>query len=106
MKFTAAVTLGDKKNEELKALAKADYKLDKVDEISTTMKNRIIALRNTIESGIGQDSYRGTKLWLLNGLTTFFSNEKKYKTNEDKFESLTDGTDLRKLDNAYRMLVA
>ena len=106
MKFTAAVTLGDKKNEELKALAKADYKLDKVDEISTTMKNRIIALRNTIESGIGQDSYRGTKLWLLNGLTTFFSNEKKYKTNEDKFESLTDGTDLRKLDNAYRMLAA
>lgn len=70
------------------------------------MKNRIIALRNTIESGIGQDSYRGTKLWLLNGLTTFFSNEKKYKTNEDKFESLTDGTDLRKLDNAYRMLAA
>ena len=106
MHFAAAITLGQNKTAEMNALAKADYRLDKVDEISNTMKNRIVTLRNTIENGIGQDMYRGTKLWLLNGLTTFFSNEKKYKSEEDKFNSISDRTDLKKLDFAYKLLAA
>lgn len=106
MRFASAVMLGDKKSKEMAALEKANFKLDNVDEISTTIKNRINGLRGTIESGIGQDLYRGTKLWLLNGLTTFFSNEKKYKSDEDKFNSITEGTDAKKLDYAFNLLAA
>lgn len=106
MRFASAVMLGDKKSKEMAALEKANFKLDNVEEISTTIKNRINGLRGTIESGIGQDLYRGTKLWLLNGLTTFFSNEKKYKSDEDKFNSITEGTDAKKLDYAFNLLAA
>ena len=106
MRFASAVMLGDKKSKEMAALEKANFKLDNVEEISTTIKNRINGLRGTIESGIGQDLYRGTKLWMLNGLTTFFSNEKKYKSEEDKFNSITEGTDAKKLDYAFNLLAA
>lgn len=106
MRFASAVVLGENRKKELAQIEKADFKLDSVDELSRVMKNRIYGLRNTIENGIGQDMYRGTKLWLLNGLTTYFSNEKNYRTAEDKFDSITDGTDARKVNYAYSLLVA
>lgn len=89
---------------QMKLLAQADYKLDKVDEITTRAKNSINALINTIDKGIGQDEYRGTKLWLFNGLTTFFSNEKKFKTTEDKFNSIIDGDSYRKVQKGFDLL--
>lgn len=106
MRFASAVTLGESRKSELARLEKAAFKIDTVDELSRVTKNRIYALRDTIENGIGQDLYRGTKLWLLNGLTTYFSNEKRYKTAEDKFDSITDGTDARKVNYAYSLLAA
>lgn len=106
MRFASNIILGDAKHEEKKELEQADFKLDSAKLISNTIKNRITTLRDTIESGIGQDMYRGSKLWLLNGLTTFFSNEKKYKSNEDKYNSIIEGTDANKLNMAYKLLVA
>lgn len=106
MRFASNIILGDNKHEEKKELEQANYNLDSAKLISNTIKNRINILRDTIESGIGQDMYRGSKLWLLNGLTTFFSNEKKYKSNEDKYNSIVEGTDANKLNNAYKLLAA
>lgn len=106
MRFASNIILGDNKHEEKKELEQANYNLDSAKLISNTIKNRINILRDTIESGIGQDLYRGSKLWLLNGLTTFFSNEKKYKSNEDKYNSIIEGTDANKLNNAYKLLAA
>jgi phage/plasmid-like protein (TIGR03299 family) len=106
MRFASNIILGDNKHEEKKELEQANYNLDSAKLISNTIKNRINILRDTIESGIGQDMYRGSKLWLLNGLTTFFSNEKKYKSNEDKYNSIIEGTDANKLNNAYKLLAA
>lgn len=106
MAFAAAVALGENKKAEMKLLKEADYNIEAVDEISRTIKNRVNALRDTIENGVGQEFYRGSKLWLINGLTTFFSNEKKYKTAEDKFSSLMEGTDLKKLNYGYQLLAA
>ena len=106
MHFAASVVLGEKRKDMLMDLQKANYNLDRVDTITNTLKKRIVGLRTVIDDGIGQDMYRGTKLWLLNGLTTYFSNEKKYKSSEDKFNSIMEGTDLKKLDEAMTLLSA
>lgn len=103
--FASSVVLGDKRQNVLQDIKKADYNLERVDTISNTIKKRIVGLKTVIEDGIGQDMYRGTKLWLLNGLTTYFSNEKKYKSSEDKFDSIMEGTDLKKLDDAMLYLL-
>lgn len=105
VKFATNICLGNKKAE-LRLLADNDYKYQQVDEISTTMKNRITSMVDSIEGGIGQNQYRGTKLWLINGLTTFFSNEKKYKTGQDKMKSLIEGTAYDKLNEAAKILAA
>lgn len=83
---------------------KADRNLDKVDEISTRAKNQIEKLQNAIDFGVGQEMYRGTKLWLLNGLTTMLHNDTVYKSDEDEFISLTEGDGLKKLEKAYAAL--
>lgn len=90
-----------------KLLQLANYNLDAVDEISTRTKNNIRALEESIEMGVGQDNFRGTKLWLYNGLTTFLNNTKQFKTAEDKFDSLIFGGDgAKKVQKAYDILAA
>ena len=84
----------------------ADRNMDKVDEIPTRMKNNINALMSAIESGVGQDTHRGTKLWLLNGLTTYLHNERKWSSAEDEYKSLMEGDGLKKVQKAYDMLTA
>lgn len=91
---------------QMKLLKQANFMLDNVEEISTRSKNQITALRNTIESGIGQDMYRGTKLWLFNGLTSFISNERKFKTTEDKLDSILGGDAYKKVQKGFDILAA
>ena len=85
---------------------KADYNLDKVEEISTRTKNQILALRDATDFGIGQDQNRGTKVWLLNGLTTMLHNERNWKSGEDEFNSLMFGDGQKKVQKAYDLLMA
>lgn len=90
-----------------KLLQLNNWKMDNVEEVSTRTKNNIIALRNSIESGVGQDKFRGTKLWLYNGLTTFLNNTKQFKSAEDKFNSLVFGGDgNKKVQKAFDILAA
>jgi phage/plasmid-like protein (TIGR03299 family) len=77
-----------------------------VEEISTRKRNQITDLMNAIENGIGQHEHRGTKLWLLNGLTTFYGNNKKWTTAEDKYNSILDGDVARKVQKGYDFLLA
>ena len=81
-------------------------KLDSVDEISTRAKNQIEKLQQSIDFGIGQDMYRGSKLWLLNGVTTLLHNDTVYKSEEDEFTSLMVGNGYKKLELANRLLEA
>ncbi|MBP5455615.1 MAG: DUF945 domain-containing protein [Paludibacteraceae bacterium] len=85
---------------------KADYNADKVEEISTKSKNIMANMTDAIENGVGQDMYRGTKLWLMNGVTTYFQNTKSWKDEEDKFNSLMFGNTKRKVDEAFTILAA
>lgn len=83
---------------EMKEIRSKNYDVLKVDDeiLSTRKKNQIISLQNAIESGIGQDSNRGTGLWLFNGFTTWAQNEKKYSSTTAKFDSIMDGDISRK----------
>lgn len=55
----------------------------------------------SIESGVGQDMYRGSKLWLLNGLTTLLHNDTVYKSDEEEFKSILEGDGFKKLNKVY-----
>lgn len=101
--FVAKVCLDGKKFD---LYIKADRNVQAVDEISTRAKNQMESLRASIDNGIGQDMYRGTKLWLINGLTTMYQNDKEYKTPEDKMNSIMGGTANKKVQDAYDYLMA
>ncbi|MBP5722482.1 MAG: DUF932 domain-containing protein [Bacteroidales bacterium] len=83
---------------EMKEIRQNKYDVSKVDDeiLSTRKKNQIISLQDAIESGIGQNSNRGTGLWLFNGFTTWAQNSKKYQNATAKLDSIMDGDVSRK----------
>lgn len=91
---------------QMRLLEMANWNFDKVDEISTRKKNLITALADAIDNGIGQNLYRGTKLWLLNGWTTFLHNTKEYKSPEAEFTSVYEGSGKNGTQAAYDLLIA
>ena len=99
--FTAQMYLSPA---QMTLLKQANGEMDKVEEISTRAKNQINALRDAIANGVGQDQNRSTKLWLLNGVTTFLHNERTYKSAEDEFRSMIEGDALKKTQRAYDLL--
>lgn len=101
--FSAKMFLNDS---QFGLYAKAGYDFEKVEEIGTRTKNQINALRDSIENGVGQEFNRGTKVWLLNGLTTMLHNERNWKSGEDEFKSLMFGDGSKKVQKAYEMLMA
>jgi phage/plasmid-like protein (TIGR03299 family) len=90
--------------DQLKELAQNDFNFNRVDKISPISMNRIESMMNTIESGVGQDKWRGTGLWVINGFTSFYQNNKKYKTNESKFDSIMNGDAFKKVQKAYELV--
>ena len=77
------------------------------EDISTHGKNVFTKVKDTIESGVGQGlGERGTAMWVLNGITSYFQNEAKYKDEESKFKSLQDGYAAGKVQQAYELLVS
>jgi hypothetical protein len=94
--FATYVMSGNKGMENIKLLNSNNRDIWGIDEISTRTKNQIVALRDTIESGVGQSQFRGTKLWLYNGLTSYMNNTRTYKSEEDKMDSILLGGDANK----------
>ena len=92
---------------QMKLLKMANMNIDSVEEISTRAKNQIQDLRDTIENGVGQEYWRGTKLWVYNGFTSFYNNNKTYKNGaEERFNSLIDGDAYKKCQKAFDLLIA
>lgn len=83
-----------------------NFSLEGIDEISTRTKNQISQFKDALDFGIGQENYRGTKLWMLNGMTTLLQNEKKWRSEEDKFESIMGGDAAKKTQKMYDLLIA
>ena len=72
------------------------------DDISTRSKNIITNVTETLHTGVGQEyGEKGTALWLVNGLTTYYQNVQNFKDEESKFQSILDGSVQGKLQNLY-----
>ena len=100
--FATYVMSGANAKENMRLVKSNNMNVLGVDEISTRTKNNIISLRDAIESGVGQSQFRGTKLWLYNGLTSYMNNTRTYKSEEDKMDSIILGGDsAKKVQSGY-----
>lgn len=105
--FATYVMSGANAKENMRLVKSNNMNILGVDEISTRTKNNIISLRDAIESGVGQSQFRGTKLWLYNGLTSYMNNTRTYKSEEDKMDSIILGGDsAKKVQSGYDYLMA
>lgn len=76
-------------------------------DISTVGRNLVDKVKDTLEVGVGQEyGVRGTGMWFLNGLTTFYQNEAKFKSEEHKFDSIMQGTVAKKVQSAYNLVLS
>ena len=73
--------------------------------ISTRKHNQIDAMRNYVEKGPGQETHRGTMLWLYNGITSYINNGITYKDELNKFDSITQGNSFKLGQTAFNKLV-
>ena len=77
------------------------------EDIKTRGRNIFIGIKNAMHSGIGQDILeRGTALWAINGLTTYYQNVANYRNQEVMFDSQMDGNVYKKVQKAYDLLTA
>ena len=105
--FATYVMSGANAKENMRLIKSNNMNVLGVSEISTRTKNQIISLRDAIESGVGQSQFRGTKLWLYNGLTSYLGNDRTYKSEEDKMDSIMLGGDSnKKVQMGYDYLMA
>lgn len=75
-------------------------------EISGKAINKLTKIRETIEGGIGQElGIKGSGLWLINGITTYFQNVANYKNEETKFDSIQNGNAAKTMQKAYNLIV-
>ena len=64
--------------------------------------NRVNKMRDIVESGIGQDSDdKGSAMWLINGITSYYQNYANYKSEETKFDNIQSGSVSRRFKGAY-----
>lgn len=71
------------------------------DIVSTRLKNKVVSILDTIQSGVGQNLHRGSALWLYNGVNCYVNNVIDYKSEEDRFEALTKKTSAKLNQKAY-----
>ena len=70
--------------------------------IKTRGRNLFLGVRECLESGVGQEGQeKGTAMWLMNGLTSYFQNEATERSTEIKFDSILDGNIYNKVQGAY-----
>lgn len=74
--------------------------------ISTRSKNVFYGVKNALECGIGQDiQEKGTGLWAINGITTYYQNNANFKNEEAKMDSITEGAIYNKVNKAYDLIL-
>ncbi len=76
-------------------------------DVNQASINRLHKMREIVESGVGQDKgVKGSGLWFINGITTYFQNEARYKNDETMFDSIQNGKAARTMQKAYNMILA
>ena len=75
--------------------------------IKTRGRNLFLGVKECLENGIGQEGQeRGTAMWLMNGLTSFYQNVATERSQEIKFDSIMDGNIYKKVQKAYDLCLA
>lgn len=78
------------------------------DGISKQAQSLFTSVMDNVHSGVGQDvDYKGTGMWLLNGITTYNQNAKDYKRGGDlrKFDGLMDGEENKQMQFAHDLIL-
>ena len=77
------------------------------DAIKTRGRNLFLGMKECLETGVGQEGQeRGTAMWLMNGITSFYQNEATERSEEIKFDSVLDGNIYKKVQKAYDLAIA
>lgn len=76
-------------------------------DITTRSRNLYTSMQEALYDGIGQDKgEQGTAMWLLNGVTTYFQNSKKFGSEEIKMNSILNGDVSNKINRALTRALA
>ena len=98
----AEVMLSDKNLEVYKLTGDLHHQ-----DISAVGRNLLDKVKETLEKGVGQEyGVRGTGMWFINGLTTYFQNAKKFRNEEQEFDSIMQGLSAQRLQTAYNMVTS
>ena len=77
------------------------------DAIKTRGRNIFLGVKECLETGVGQEGQeRGTAMWLLNGLTSYYQNEATERSEEIKFDSIMDGNIYKKVQKTFDLCLA
>lgn len=76
-------------------------------DISSRGRNIFLNMKEAIHSSVGQDiQERGTGLWVVNGVSSYFQNVANFTSNEKKFDSIMDGNAGKKVQMAMDLCLA
>ena len=76
------------------------------EDIKTKGRNIFIGMKDSIENGIGQNLLEsGSALWAINGITSYYQNNAKYKNDDIKFTNITEGSVYNKVQHAYNRMI-
>lgn len=75
------------------------------DDIPTVSKNTFLAMKTAVEKGVGQEyGERGTGLWVMNGITSFYQNNAEWRDERVKLDSILNGYTSKKVLEACTMV--
>lgn len=95
-RILAEVVLSEKSMEVYKKVGTMEH-----EDIPTQSKNTFNAIKMAVENGVGQDyGERGTGLWLVNGITSYYQNNATWRNDEVKFDSILHGYTSKKVLDA------
>lgn len=71
------------------------------EDIATRGRKQYEAMKLAVEHGVGQEyGERGTGMWLVNGITTYYQNYADFRNDEVKFDSILHGYSGKKVMDA------
>ena len=103
-RIIASIFLDEK---EMAILKDHYYNIESVssEDISTRKKNTIVSCMDSVESGVGQETNRGTGLWLYNGISCFNHNTMNYKSSVAEYDSINDGIGYKRLQKMHDLIL-
>ena len=74
-------------------------------DIAGRGRNQFLAMKMAVEQGVGQEyGERGTGLWLINGITSYYQNHAPFRNEEVKLDSILHGYSSQKVLDACALI--